>query len=121
MPILTLLFGGCLLSFPAITVLLSVVFVRVAWRAHRQRRPLTVAVCGAALVSLLASFCAVGVVWFAYAVSHSGKNATSDLKVLLFTCLPFHLLAYGLWRTVRNQAARLDAPADPSQDAGKNV
>ena len=39
----------------------------------------------------------VVIVWFGYAVAHTGKDASSDLTVVLITVPPFFLVSLGLW------------------------
>ena len=55
----------------------------------------TLSVAGIAVILLL--FCAVVIVWFAYAVAHTGKDARTDLILLLSTIPPFFIASIGLW------------------------
>jgi len=49
------------------------------------------------VVLLLAMLAAVVVVWFAYAVAHTGKDATSDLIVLASTVAPVYAGSISVW------------------------
>lgn len=89
----------------AVTVLLVtlaalLVAGRLAWCivvALRARRYGIAAVSVAGLVGVVAALGVVVVVWFAYAVSHTGKDASTDLMVLVATVPPFFLVSFGLW------------------------
>ena len=48
-------------------------------------------------VLLLAMLAAVVVVWFAYAVAHTGKDASSDLIVLASTATPVYAGSIFVW------------------------
>jgi len=51
----------------------------------------------AGLATILGLFSAVIIVWFGYAVAHTGKNNSTDLTVLLMTAPPFFIASIGLW------------------------
>lgn len=86
----------------ALAVLLTTILVagRLLWcmvvalRAHRYKIA-TVSIAG--LLCIATSFAAVLVVWFGYAVAHTGKNINTDLMVFIITIPPYFLVALGLW------------------------
>ncbi len=80
----------------------------VAAIRHR-RRGIAVTAAIAALGELVA-LAAVFVVWFGYAVAHSGKSADTDVKVLLYTVPPFFIIAAGLAVLGRMLGRRLRRP-----------
>lgn len=87
------------LSVPVASVL---VVGRLLWSALRclraaRLREMLLSVLAALL--LLACFIAVLIVWFGYGMAHTVKDVGSDLRLALVTVLPFHLIAYALWRT----------------------
>jgi len=49
------------------------------------------------IVLVLAILAAVVVVWFAYAVAHTGKDALSDLVVLASTTIPIYAGSVFVW------------------------
>ncbi len=49
-------------------------------------------------MTLLALLGAIIVVWFAYGVAHTGKDAATDLVVLASTIAPAYLGAFAAWR-----------------------
>jgi len=49
------------------------------------------------VVLLVLMLAAVVVVWFAYAVAHTGKDATSDLIVLASTTVPIYAGSVFVW------------------------
>ena len=65
-----------------------------ALRAHRYKIA-TVSIAG--LICIVASFAAILVVWFGYAVAHTGKDVNTDLRIFSITIPPYFLVAFGLW------------------------
>lgn len=45
----------------------------------------------------MASLAMVVIAWFAYAVAHTGKDASTDLRMLLITVPPFFMVSLILW------------------------
>ena len=68
---------------------------------------------------------AVVVVWFGYAVAHTGKSMRTDLIVLFSTVPPFLLASIGLWllggklwsriRLIKGITSTDDGAAPPNQ------
>ncbi len=84
----------------AVAVAALLVAVRFVWclvDALRARRFGIAAFSAAGVVSIFALLGAVVVVWFAYAVAHTGKNTRTDLIILFSTVPPFLLASIGLW------------------------
>ena len=53
---------------------------------------------GLGILILLALLAAIVVVWFAYGVAHTGKDATTDLIVLASTVIPAYVVVFCIWR-----------------------
>jgi hypothetical protein len=118
------------LAASALSVLLAALLVggRLAWGivvALRARRYRIAAISIAGLAGIVAALGIVVVLWFAYAVAHTGKNASTDLTVLLATVPPFFLVSFGLWvlggkllSRLRPGVAQQPHPAD-AVDAGR--
>ena len=53
---------------------------------------------GLGILTLLALLGAVLVVWFGYGVAHTGKDATTDLIVLVSTVTPAYIGVFCIWR-----------------------
>ena len=73
---------------------------RFAWclvDALQARRYLIAAVSAACVAVIFLLLAAVVIVWFGYAVAHTGKNMRTDLIVLLSTVPPFLLASIALW------------------------
>lgn len=85
----------------ALTVLISGLLVAgylliLLAAAIRHRRRGIAATAAIAALSELVALAAVFVVWFGYAVAHSGKSTDTDMTVLLYTVPPFFIIAAGL-------------------------
>jgi hypothetical protein len=118
------------LAVTALSVPLAALLVggRLAWCivvALRARRPGIAAVSVAGLAGIVAALGIVVVLWFAYGMAHTGKNASTDLIVLVATVPPFFLVSFGLWflggkllSRLRPGVARQPRPAD-AVDAGR--
>ncbi len=65
-------------------------------RRAKNAKFAVVSVLGA--LTLLALLAAIIVVWFAYGVAHTGKDAATDLVVLASTIAPAYLGAFAAWR-----------------------
>lgn len=83
-------------------------FVVCLVRAIRSRRYWWAVLATAGILLILAALGAVIVAWFIYAVAHIGKNASTDLKVLLSTAPPFFLFSVFSWWAAGRLAARLN-------------
>jgi hypothetical protein len=55
-------------------------------------------VSGLGVLTLLVLLAAVLVVWFAYGVAHTGKDATTDFFVIASTVTPAYIGAFVAWR-----------------------
>ena len=67
-------------------------------RSRRAKNAKFSVVSGLGTLTLLALLAAIIVVWFAYGVAHTGKDATTDLFVLASTLTPAYLGAFAAWR-----------------------
>lgn len=65
--------------------------------ALRARRYKIAAASIAGVACIVAAFAAILVVWFGYAVAHTGKDINTDLMVFIFTIPPYFLVSLGLW------------------------
>lgn len=86
----------------AITVVSATLLVagRFVWclvDALQARRYLIAATSAASVAVVFALLAAVVIVWFGYAVAHTGKNTRTDLIVLFSTVPPFLLASIALW------------------------
>ena len=86
----------------ALAVVLAALLVvgRLLWClviALRERRYVISSISAISLVCIVAALSMVVIVWFGYAVAHTGKDASSDLTVVLITVPPFFLVSLGLW------------------------
>jgi hypothetical protein len=108
-----ILFGLVALSIPAVGL---IVMLRLLWTVYQAIRASRVK---PAAISVLAFFCLVALtavvaaVWFAYAVAHSKKDIWSDLVLLLFTGIPFHVVSYSLWRMAKRFQSALQVRVAP--------
>ncbi len=67
-------------------------------RSRRAKNAKFAVVSGLGALTLLALLAAIIVVWFAYGVAHTGKDATTDLIVLASTVAPAYIGAFAAWR-----------------------
>lgn len=93
---------GTILATLALSVSFAALLVsgRFIWclvDALQARRYLIAAASVAGVVCIVVLFSAVVIVWFGYGVAHTGKDARTDLLVLLGTVPPFFLASIGLW------------------------
>ena len=58
------------------------------------------------ILILLTFLAAIVVVWFAYGVAHTGKDATTDLVVLASTVTPAYLVVLAIWLVSRRLEKR---------------
>ena len=91
-----------IIAILALSVLLATLLVagRFIWclvDALRARRFAIAAVSAAGIAVIVLLLAAVVIVWFAYAVAHTGKDARTDLIILLSTIPPFFIASIGLW------------------------
>ncbi len=63
------------------------------------------------ILILLMLFAAVVVVWFAYGVAHTGKDASTDLIVLASTGTVIYIGAFSIWRLSMYIEKRLNEDA----------
>lgn len=85
------------LSVSLATLLVVGRFVWCLVEALRARRFAIAAVSAAGIAIIILLFAAVVIVWFAYGVAHTGKDARTDLILLLSTIPPFFIASIGLW------------------------
>ncbi len=67
-------------------------------RSRKAKNTKFAVVSGIGVLTLLVLLAAVIVVWFAYGVAHTGKDATTDRVVLAGTVAPAYLGAFAAWR-----------------------
>ena len=67
-------------------------------RSRRAKNTKFAIVSGIGALTLLILLAAIIVVWFAYGVAHTGKDATTDLVVLASTVAPAYLGVFAAWR-----------------------
>lgn len=107
----------------ALTVSLATLLVagRFLWclvDALQARRYLIATVSAALMAVIFLLLAAVVVVWFGYAVAHSGKSMRTDMIVLFSTVPPFLLASIALWLLGGKLYSRLRlAKNQPSADA----
>ena len=65
--------------------------------ALQARRYVIATLSAAGIVVIFLLFSTVVIVWFAYAVAHTGKSTRTDLIVLLSTIPPFFIASIGMW------------------------
>lgn len=107
-----LIFATAALSVPIVTLIAIGRAGVCVFRSQRAKRPLFVFFSVLAILLIAALFSVVIVVWFGYGVAHSGKDASTDLKVLASTVIPIYAGAYAVWRSSRYMESRLERPAD---------
>jgi hypothetical protein len=66
-------------------------------RSIRAKRTRFAILSGLNILILLALLAAIIVVWFAYGVAHTGKDATTDLMVLASTVTPAYVGVFLIW------------------------
>ncbi len=123
---------GTILGVLALSVLLAALLVggRLVWCtvvALRARRYGIAIISVVGVVGIVTALSMVVIVWFAYAVAHTGKNANTDLMVLVTTVPPFFLVSFGLWflggklhSRLRSSVAQQPPPTDAA-DAGRST
>ena len=89
----TVAFSGPIATLIGI-VLAALCFVR----SRRAKNTKFAVVSALGALTLLALLAAIIVVWFAYGVAHTGKDATTDLVVLASTVAPAYLSIFATWR-----------------------
>jgi len=85
-------------SGPVATLLGVVLAVLCLVRSGKEKNVKFVVVSGLGVLTLLFLLGAIIVVWFAYGVAHTGKDATTDLMVLAGTVVPAYIGAFAAWR-----------------------
>ena len=108
-----ILFGLVALSVPAVGLIVMLRLLWCVYQAIRASRIKLAAIAALAFVSLGALAAVVAAVWFGYAVAHSKKDIWSDLGLLLFTGLPFHVVSYLLWRMAKRFQSALQVHVAP--------
>ena len=108
-----ILFGLAAISVPAVGLIVMLRLLWTVYRAIRVSRFKLAAISALAFVCLVALTAVVAAVWFGYAVAHSKKDIWSDLVLLLFTGLPFHVVSYALWRMARRFQSALEVRVAP--------
>ena len=81
---------------------------RCGYRAARIARYAIVASCVAGIAALVALLAWVVLVWLAYGVAHSGKNAWTDLRTFALSGVPLFGGAWALWRMARRFETRME-------------
>ena len=106
------------------TLIVGLRFLTCLVASLRARRYLIFVFSTLGFVGIMGAFGMVVIAWFAYAVAHIGKDARTDLMVLLFTVPPFFVVSIVLWLLCGNLRARLqrtaarpDAHGDPDSTA----
>ena len=80
-------------------ILIGVALASLCFVRSRRAKNAKIAVISAiGVLALLVLLAATIVVWFAYGVAHTGKDATTDLVVLASTVTPAYLGAFVAWR-----------------------
>ena len=98
MSIVQSIFVVVALSGP-VAILVGVVLAALCFARSRRAKNVRFAllsVLGA--LTLLALLAVIIVVWFAYGVAHTGKDATTDLTVLAVTVIPAYIGAFAAWK-----------------------
>ncbi len=91
-----------------IATLIGVVLAALCFvRSRRAKNAKFTVVSGLGALTLLALLAAIIVVWFAYGVAHTGKDATTDLIVLASTVAPAYIGAFAAWRFSAHLKKRL--------------
>ncbi len=85
-------------SSPIATLIGIALAVLCFVRSRRAKSAKFAVISGIGVLTLLVLFAAIIVVWFAYGVAHTGKDATTDLVVLASTVAPAYLGAFAAWR-----------------------
>ncbi len=78
-----------------IGIALAVVSVIRSCKAKSAKLALVSGLCALTVLALLS---AIIVVWFAYGVAHTGKDATTDLVVLASTVASAYIGAFAAWK-----------------------
>ena len=82
-----------------IAILIAVVLAALSFvRSCRAKNVKYAVVSGHGVLARLVLLAAISVVWFAYGVAHTGKDATTDLVVLAGTVAPAYIGAFVAWR-----------------------
>jgi len=67
-------------------------------RVIRAKITKSAVLAGLAILGLVALLAAILVVWFGYGVAHTGKDATTDVIVLVCTVVPAYVGVFLAWR-----------------------
>lgn len=86
------------LSLPVVNLIALGRAVLCTFRSRRARHLKFTIFSILSIVFLLVILAAVVVAWFAYAVAHTGKDATSDLVLLASTGAPVYVGSFIVWR-----------------------
>lgn len=108
----------------AISLALTFIFVslRLIWSAvvaGRTQRYLILTVSIIGLVGIVVALSLCVIVWFGYGVAHTGKDATTDIIVLISTVPPFFLVSFGLWFLAGRLLTQLRPDVTPPEDSIK--
>ena len=82
-----------------IAILIGIAFaVLCLVRSCKAKSVKFAVVSGLGVLTLLFLLAAIIVVWFAYGVAHTGKDAKTDLMVIAVTNVPAYIGAFAAWR-----------------------
>ena len=98
MNVIQSIFVAVAFSGPIATLIGAALAALSLVRSCRAKNVKFAVVSGLGFLTLLVLLAAIVVVWFAYGVSHSGKDATTDLIVLAGTVAPAYIGAFVAWR-----------------------
>ncbi len=85
-------------SGPTVTLIGVALAALSLVRSVRAKNVKFAVVSGLGVLTLLVLLAAIIVVWFAYGVAHTGKDATTDLIILVATVAPAYIGAFVAWR-----------------------
>jgi len=96
-------------AIAGVSLLVAGRLVRCGYRATRVARYGIVASCVAGIAALGALLAWVALVWLAYGVAHSEKNAWTDLRAFALSGVPLFGGAWALWRMARRFETRVES------------
>ena len=100
------------LSLPFVTFIALCRAALCVFRSVSARHLKFTVVSGLGSLILLVIFAAVVVVWLTYGVAHTGKDASTDLIVLVSTGAVIYVGAFSVWRLSFYIEKRLDLDAN---------
>ena len=91
--IITTIAGSVLL----VSLLVAGRFLLCSFRAFQERKYGALLLAAAGCICSIVVVAAVFTVWFGYAVAHTHKDISTDLRMCLYTIPPYFVLQYLLW------------------------